>query len=72
MLLRAASIVVQEQPEYYTQNGGFVRLFVIADNEQGIEYFAKGENGRIINLNGYAFSAQFKEICKELGVKCTY
>ena len=36
------------------------------------QYFATENDGRNIALNGYAFAQEFKALCEELGINCTY
>lgn len=51
--------------------GCYVTLIVVHVGGS-TRYFAIENNGRNIALNGYAFAQEFKALCEELGVSCTY
>ena len=53
-----------------TAKNRWVTLIVV--HMQGITQYFAIENGRNIALNGYAFAQEFKALCEELGINCTY
>jgi hypothetical protein len=70
--LNAARVCIKEDPNYHRFNGKTVTITVIANNTHSVDFMAKGGNGRIIELNGYAYADTIKELCDSLGVICTY
>jgi hypothetical protein len=48
-------------------------ITLVVAHVQGVtRYFAIENGGRNIALNGYAFAQEFKALCEELGINCTY
>ena len=70
--MKCAKRMIEEDAAYQKYNGKHIYLFVVVDDNGCIDYFAKGSNRKVIELNGYAFEKEFKEMCAELGVRCTY
>lgn len=53
-----------------TAKNRWVTLIVVY--VQGVTQYFAIEDGRNIALNGYAFAQEFKALCEELGINCTY
>lgn len=66
MTLKANYRCIEENPNYFHLNGKFVHLFVIQLDATSYIHFARGDNQRVINLNGYAWADTFKEMENEL------
>lgn len=62
---KAAYRRIPEKETYHAMNGTCVHLFVIKTND-AFTHFAKGDNGRLITLNGYAWADILKEMELEL------
>lgn len=65
MIHKASYRCIPEDENYWGINGRFVHLFVI-QIENGFVHFARGNNERLINLNGYAWEKEFKEMENEI------
>lgn len=65
MPLKANYRCIPEVENYWNMNGKSIHLFVIK-TEHGFIHFAQGDNGRQIQLNGYAWANTLRQMENEL------
>ena len=66
------SIVIGKSAVMSVKDGDRYVTLIVATFPHGTRYFAIESNGRVIQLNGYSFENEFKQLCSALGVECTY